>query len=541
MSPENRLDDIEAFRDVLSDFDPTTAEAVQSVMDFESQDMVEVFRNTTEELRMTCLMRPEDAEIALGSADFDFGMDSGRPGIVGRGDGSGGMTYAYEGVESGGIAPLLHYRSVPERFGGSVVELAEDFRLFWNLYEDRERGQFLATDDVGDVVVVGEWRGDALLVRKSYLRRYQAARQLSLSIQVVLTRHGGDELAHARDARVSLESEDERFDFHGGSHTFGDDGHYTRLIGKRVLSPPPVEKSGVWPYEEAKEYEDFIIGLDAEGNPTSHTSDPEQLSNYFGANPGSPHYLTPVFLDRAVLNKYYGDPDRYEVRDGQVFAADAWSLSVDNALEDHVVVFLGDLGRDLPTREQRYWKAYNVPPAGEMSETAYRRSFLAEFHDSDAVEYRLEAAYRELNDAWEDRFGWALFKAPHEDDEHVLSVRVPTNESMAQLDGQIVPLAKLAVDFINESEISASLEEIPPGAKGITKLELFLEENGLPERDLCSVLRRIQGARSRSAAHRKGEDFDRDVLLGDSANPQALFRDILEALVAALHELRSAV
>jgi hypothetical protein len=41
----------------------------------------------------------------------------------------------------------------------------------------------------------------------------------------------------------------------------------------------------------------------------------------------------------------------------------SWGLSIDNALDDHVAVFLGDLG-GLPDREQQYWRSHNVTPPG---------------------------------------------------------------------------------------------------------------------------------------------------------------------------------
>ena len=75
-------------------------------------------------------------------------------------------------------------------------------------------------------------------------------------------------------------------------------------IGKRLTPPPPVEQCGVWPFEPAQSYETFIIGTDDVGNTIEFTCDSDALANYFGANPQAPHFLTPVFFKRAVLEKY---------------------------------------------------------------------------------------------------------------------------------------------------------------------------------------------------------------------------------------------
>ena len=50
------------------------------------------------------------------------------------------------------------------------------------------------------------------------------------------------------------------------------------------------EKDGVEVYEG----ESLI---DENGKEIRHTCNPSCLSNYFGANPTAPHYLTPVYFD----------------------------------------------------------------------------------------------------------------------------------------------------------------------------------------------------------------------------------------------------
>ncbi len=85
-----------------------------------------------------------------------------------------------------------------------TFEVAEDFRLLWNLFEDRATGEFKRFEDGGDVVVVIRQGDTAMQIRKSYLRRYQAARQLALILQAFSEIHGGEELKPwcERDAGV---------------------------------------------------------------------------------------------------------------------------------------------------------------------------------------------------------------------------------------------------------------------------------------------------------------------------------------------------
>lgn len=111
---------------------------------------------------------------------------------------------------------------------------------------------------------------------------------------------------------------------------------------------------------ETKEYLDYIIGIDEYGEPKSYTSNPDKLSNYFGANPGAPHYLTPVFFKKEVLQRYLSRPDIFSVEAGYLRCQCLWGIEIDNEHKDVVSVYLGDLGRDLPTQEQAHWKQYNI-------------------------------------------------------------------------------------------------------------------------------------------------------------------------------------
>lgn len=536
---------LDELRSLLKAQDPRASAALESVLAFEGQDWVLAFHDERgdagDDLRIACFLHPDAVENALANESFDLGPGEGRPGFVGYGDGQGNLATRYVLVGEEDVVPLVFDRYFSGPFP-NVVELAEDFRLFWDLYEDREKRAFLTIDELGNVVVVAEWQGTDLVVRKQYLRRYQAARQLTLALQLVIDQRGGKELEHLVDVSCDVAEDQVIFAYRGGEIPIsGEQPYFTRLIGKRVISPPAPEYSDVWPYEKPKEFETFIIATDENGDPVTHTCDPKTLSNYFGANPGEPHYLTPVFFDRKVLDKYYADSDRYRVEDGYLREASTWGLRMDNALEDRVAAFLGDLGSDIPYREQQYWKSYNVPPSGPMSETAIRRSFLGQFVDSQRVEHRFVDAHNRLAELWEDRFGWPLYKELHEGDAYVVhSIHVPTNPSFGQFDNEITPLAKLVVDSLNEDQIVKATAAPAKGEKGIAKLKRLLDEQGISD-TVCTELARVQGARSRSAAHRKGSDFDLAALLDGSTDLPSLFNDLLERLIAAFTGLSTEI
>jgi hypothetical protein len=284
----------------------------------------------------------------------------------------------------------------------------------------------------------------------------------------------------------------------------------SRLIGKKVIRGCAKEESGIWPYERKENYCDFIIKQDPTGNSVLSTCNPDELDNNFSANPGSPHYLTPVFFKKDVLARYYGNTDKFSVEDGYLRCQSLWGLRIDNDHKEYVVVFLGDLGRDLPEGERTYWKAFNIPPAGGISETNFKRSFLAEFTNAKKSDLAFQYEYEEFCQDWVKKYGWELFKPLAEKDRHHLrSLRIPLNDSQGEFDSQVQNLAKILIDSLNEKALGSEISKVPENAKGITKLELYFEEKGFGKNTTqVKYLRNLWDLRM-GLAHRKGDSYEK--------------------------------
>ena len=525
---------------------PDSGLFIRRIIDEDPGDWIPVLeeqeRPGTEMFRLACLLTEERIARALRDTNWELHTNGGAPGFMVH-YGNGEKQAEYQTVAAEGVIPVVFHRT----FAGGrpdVIELAEDFRLFWGLYHERrdEGDRWLATDEAGDPVVVAEQSPGRFRIRKSFLRRYQAARQLHLSVQFNIDLEGGGELRATAESGAVEAGDEMSCIGYGAAKWIGEDGKFgARCIGKRLTPPPPVEQCGVWPFEPARSYESFIIGIDDVGNSIEFTCDSGTLGNYFGANPQAPHFLTPVFFKRAVLEKYYAEPNRYRVTDGYLDASPLWGLPIDNALGEHVAVFLGDLSR-IPDHEQVYWKSFNVAPEEKMSDVAIRRSLLGEFANANRIEFRFSRAYTAANSAWNLRFGWPLFKDLHPGDEHVAhALHVPTNPGYAAFDTQLISLAKLVVESLNEEDLGTSLTSRVKGEKGIAKLERFAQEQGLSASvdPLCAILRQVQGARDRSSAHRKRNDFDESLLLDGAPDLPALFETTLTSLAEAFERLSS--
>jgi hypothetical protein len=455
------------------------------------------------------LAPPAYRDRALGGSSWDLTTTDGAPGFVTSYHDGEPTTIYHRQVSDDGVEPLVLVR----QFHGvrpSFVEITEEFRLFHNLYWDEKTSSFVKFGDDGSDQVAVEVGVDRVRIRTRLLRQYQAARQLDLLLFIDSVRWSESD-ADDIPPSVDWSTDNIRLERFAGDDLPGERG-FTRLLGTMVILAPPVEKSGVWPYKDRNErFPDFIIGVDADGDNVEYTCNHDLLANYFGANPDAPHYLTPVHFRREVLRKYYDNPDLYTVDDGRLRCAGLWGVQIDNDHDDRVIIFLGDIGRDLPESERDYWRSFNIPPDTKISETAFRRSFLAQFTDPKAADLKFRHAYNQFGSAWEANHHWPLFHEPVGSDAHILQqIRLPLTDSDSEFDEIVGRLAKLLCDGLNTQAIQAQLSTKVADEKSIAKFNRWLEAVGYSERERdIKYLRDLQELRSAVSAHAKGSGYQK--------------------------------
>jgi hypothetical protein len=480
---------------------------------------------------------------ALSHDSWDLMIDQGLPGFT-QSYISGKTKTRYDRFGSTPIEPLIFHRSFhglkPEQF-----DLLEEFRHFHNLYHDRRNDRYIYIDDRGEEDVVVEASAKLVRAKMRYIRQFMAVRRLYLAVFFYHRAHVPVDMTVAK-ATLSNETvlrENLRFSFNIGTISSGET--FSRLVGKKMITPLSVRECGVWPYEKsrARQFSEYIIATDANGQNVAHVCDEEDLANYFGKNPGAPHFLTPVWFRREVLRKYYDHPEKYSVEDGYLRCGSLWGLRLDNDLPNHVVVYLGDLGR-LAYEEQLYWKSFNIPPAAnQSSDTNFKRSFLAKFADPTSPDLALKQKLVSLQEGWEQRYGWQLFRPLHDDDAHVVKqLRVPLTDSIGEFDHQSLLLVKLLIDSLNDKQLAEELGGAAPDEKSISKLDRFLEKKSYPHRSRdLKLLRLLQAVRSTAAAHGKGKQFEKiskELELKDKAVSE-VFRRLLARVNEMLTDLEA--
>ena len=445
---------------------------------------------------------------ALESSNWDLSIGDGSPGFTQYFHPT--RTKYHRLGDSSGVEPIVIMQEHHGMRPTMLPQVVEEFRLYHNLWADPSGKKLYKIDDDGSEYEAVRISDKEVEIRTNLLRQYQAGRQLDLllfidSVQHVSKLDGVDLETLAED----ISTPQSKLSFYAGDHVRPGQ-LFSRFNGKKIIPAPPRAKAGVWPYDEKVEtYPEFIIGEDQNGEPVRHTCDQDRLANYFGKNADAPHYLTPVFFRREVLQRYYELPEKFSVEDGYLRCGSLWGLRLDNDHPHHVMVFLGDLGRDLPESERNYWLSFNIAPSGSMSNTVFRRSFMSEFADAEAPDLRFKSLYHRFNSRFEAAKGWALYKEPEPGDEHVLQrLRIPLNQSQPEFEDQVLNLTKVIVDALNEKGVLAQLPNRVEGEKGLDKLRRWLEQENyaFADRDI-NFLKRLQGLRSKLAAHRKGSDY----------------------------------
>jgi hypothetical protein len=498
---------------------------------------------------LSCYLVPAtDTAAQLRSPEYGRVPRKFQPGFDGFDD---EVQYARYG-NTDGYEPLIHHRSWDGLHPGEI-EVAEEYRLFHNLFLANDGNLARVSEDGSSDETIVRFAGDGSVeFLLGPLRQYLAAKQCTLVACIDWREHS----KHRLDA-LGLAAGHATFQGDGWIYSLGfGDGSLThasfsRLLGKKAIEPPPVEQAGIWPYEhEAPEdYPEFIIGVDEHGDSISYSCEPDALGTYFDRDPDPnvPHYLTPVHFRREVLERYFARPDRYRIEDGILWCGNLWTLQIDNDHPDHVVVYLGDIGRDLPNGERPHWRLHNVPPDGPPeSETSFRRNKLAQFTDPSSPDLVLPRRLRELNDAWEGKYGWPLFKPLSTDDAHEAQrLRVPLSDSETAFDEQVRILAKLTIESINP-KIRQLAPPHPKGEKrgSILTLHAALLDLGAEQDDVGECVTGLLGALhalNNGVRHGKGEDWRRAAEtfgLPGRPRPEA-FRDVLERMLRAFEIVAS--
>ena len=467
-----------------------------------------------------------------------------RPGVTVYGAWDSGEAAYYKWGNNESIEPLVIKRDYND-LARDNIEIVEEFRFLFNLYYNSQSKEYVDLENDTSVVKISD--DNLVSIHKRYLKSYLAIKNMALIIHI--------------DSRCTDIVEDifptDSFDYRNDDNTVfytvnigrGHNGiqeeNFSVLFGKKVLFGCKLKDCNIWPYNEKKQYIEFIVGVDDNGRELHYTCDPSKLSNYFGANPDAPHYLTPIFFDSAVLSKYYSNPEKYKVDDGIIRCGTLWSLYIDNQNTGYVSAYLGDLGRNLPSeQEQHYWRGFNKALDAKLSATKFKRDFMALPASSQSQDFVFKNTYVKTNRQFAEKAGWPLFLELDEQDRYNFEgLRIPINNSIVEMDMLVLSLVKVLLDSLNEKEIVSHLTGTYEKLVGsISKLEVWFQEKQLTGyQDHIKFLRNLQELRSSGTGHRKGKSYQKISKVFDiqKENYTETFSNILESATLFLNYINT--
>lgn len=465
---------------------------------------------------------PQIREELLADYNWDCHIGDGTPGFTQYGDGR--VEYFRHGCEHDRMSPLVIVLSNSGIGPKILPEIAEEFRHLMELRPNREHTEFHRLLDDGSLELAAEVSESCVRIRTKYLRQYQAAKQLDL------VRYIDSRVWAPGDHTASFEAEfgceqptiirpDRHFcmwPFYGGT-SLSRDETVTVLMGKKVIPAPSQEHADMWPWDrrDAEDYGEFIIDEDEYGQPIMHTCDHNQLGPNTEA--GTPDYLTPVWFDREVLRKYYADTDKYEVTDGYLSCGGLWGVQIDNDNSDgNVMVWLGDIGRDIPAGERGHWKAYNIFLPRPGSDTYIRRQLLGQFASAQSPAFAFKREYARFRDAWRNELQWELLRELTGANAEALErLRTPLNGTVKEFEDLVKDLNLVLVESLDSRQLKSRVQGDTKDLKSIGLLERWLEESGYPsvQREI-SFLRTLQSVRSQGSHLRSSEYEERLRKLG---------------------------
>ena len=451
------------------------------------------------------LMPVENIDEAYRDYSWNSYIGTQCPGFIEYGD---KITYEANPLNFDSCLNIVQYR---EFYGikPNYVEISEEFRLLNNLYHDINTNIFYEIEENGECTEV------AKNIKLKSLMKFAAAKQMALllffDIRVKIS--GSLQKNGLKEFSTTVNEDGLFFGLWGGEQRLLETYSYSILMGKRILLPKPVEECGYEPYSrnEENEYPEYIIGIDEYGEPRSYTSNPAKLSNYFGANPGAPHYLTPVFFKKEVLQRYLSRPNIFSVEAGYLRCQSLWGIEIDNEHKDMVSVYLGDLGRDLPVQEHSHWKQYNIATDARLSTNAVKRDFLCAFTQPEISDLKFKSNFKQFVNTWREQYQWDLFLPLSQNDEYNFkTLHLPITDGQEEFDHLVLSLVKTMIDSLNEKEIVKQFKNPTDLKGGISKLEYWLSELNFPDyQQQIKFLRNLQELRSTGTGHRKGKGYEK--------------------------------
>lgn len=463
-------------------------------------------RNLENDVFTFCAMIPQEKireNNYMEKCEWGFSTDSfGKAGFGTYGFGDNEEIFYFDGQTSENFEYLVALRYF-EKYSTSI-EINPKFVWYGNLVKQNQG----YVDPISDELII-KVDDSHIEVQRKYLKDFLCAEK-KICIIVFDHRRFYNSDSDVKEKFREYKGENYIFEYcnmeaRGVSREYN---ACSSIMGKVLITPfKKPHHSDYKYYTDEEKYETFIIDYDEEEEEKiEFICDEKKLGNYFGANPEAPHFLTPVFFDIKVLEKYKNDPRNYTIGDSSITFLNIWSIPFNINNERKVSVWLGDLGR-IPYEEQQYWKLFNILPSGKMETNFVKRQLYSIWTDASRIESRLLSTINRFNALVSDIYDDIIFKFLSDSDKEIYNTfMLPINYSLPEYQSFLLQLSKLTVESINVRLIKKVMGEDytseVSGKGSVLQLGIFLKYTKLDEAErISSAIRKAYNSRNKLSGH----------------------------------------
>jgi hypothetical protein len=199
-------------------------------------------------------------------------------------------------------------------------------------------------------------------------------------------------------------------------------------------------------------------------------------------------FLTPVFFNIAVLNKYSQHPeyklDLFSRTYGTIWHGTEWTMDFGINRNKKVIMWLGDIDQ-LPESEIYYLRSENVESDHDIHSEFYNAHIEVKFAKS-SPQNKLIRERRTLNESVKSSYGWELFQLEGEVSKVIENLDTPVFWDDKHVSPAVESLNRIMVESINNASLKADLSQINPNLKTKDLASLKTLEYWLTERHSIS-------------------------------------------------------
>lgn len=193
-------------------------------------------------------------------------------------------------------------------------------------------------------------------------------------------------------------------------------------------------------------------------------------------------FLTPVFFNISVLNKFSQNPsyklDLFSETYGNISQEGEWNISFGVNRNNKVILWLGDID-SLPESEKYYLRSENIPSDHDIQSEFYDAQIDAQFSEPSKQSATFHSR-KELNDFVINRLSFDLYMLEGEVSEVISNLHRPVFWEDKYVGSVIESLNRIFVESINNKEIKKDIKSVNAEAdvknKGSLKIfQLWLE------------------------------------------------------------------